>query len=157
MPLQAHLECRSASEVSVLVFRTWHVKPGHSSSGIPRIRFLSKCHSQASRAQSCLSRMDCSPPGSSVRGILQAGMLEWAAVSSSRGPLLCPLEWRADSSPLVGKLSTSMTRHQKAPGAPDTTLLKPVPRRAEHPKLATLSISRSPIQNRCLKSAAPCT
>ena len=26
-----------------------------------------------------------SPPGSSVRGILQAGMLEWVAVPSSRG------------------------------------------------------------------------
>ena len=29
--------------------------------------------------------MDCSPPGSSVHGILQARMLEWAATSSSRG------------------------------------------------------------------------
>ena len=30
--------------------------------------------------------MGCSPPGSSVRGILQAGMLEWVAISFSRGP-----------------------------------------------------------------------
>ena len=29
--------------------------------------------------------MDCSPPGSSVHGILQARILEWAAISSSRG------------------------------------------------------------------------
>ena len=29
--------------------------------------------------------MDCSPPGSSVPGILQAKILEWVAVSSSRG------------------------------------------------------------------------
>ena len=29
--------------------------------------------------------MDCSPPGSSVHGILQARMLEWAAMPSSRG------------------------------------------------------------------------
>ena len=29
--------------------------------------------------------MDCSPPGSSVHGILQAGILEWVAVSYSRG------------------------------------------------------------------------
>jgi len=28
--------------------------------------------------------MDCSPPGSSVHGILQAGILEWVAISSSR-------------------------------------------------------------------------
>ena len=29
--------------------------------------------------------MDCSPPGSSVHGIFQAKMLEWVAISSSRG------------------------------------------------------------------------
>ena len=29
--------------------------------------------------------MDCSPPGSSVHGISQAGMLEWIAISFSRG------------------------------------------------------------------------
>ena len=38
--------------------------------------------------QSCLTLchpMYCSPPGSSVHGILQAGILEWVAMSSSRG------------------------------------------------------------------------
>ena len=30
--------------------------------------------------------MDCSPPGSSVHGILQARKLEWVAISFSRGP-----------------------------------------------------------------------
>ena len=29
--------------------------------------------------------MDCSPPGSSVYGISQARILEWIAISSSRG------------------------------------------------------------------------
>ena len=29
--------------------------------------------------------VDCSPPGSSVRGILQARILEWVAISFSRG------------------------------------------------------------------------
>ena len=29
--------------------------------------------------------MNCSPPGSSVHGILQARILEWVAISSSRG------------------------------------------------------------------------
>ena len=36
--------------------------------------------------QSCLTLcdpMDCSPPGSSVRGILQARILEWVAISFS--------------------------------------------------------------------------
>ena len=37
-------------------------------------------------AQSCLTLcdpMDCSPLGSSVHGFLQAGILEWAAISFS--------------------------------------------------------------------------
>jgi len=39
-------------------------------------------------AQSCRTvcgPMNCSPPGSSVHGILQARILEWVAVSFSRG------------------------------------------------------------------------
>ena len=45
--------------------------------------------------------MDCSPPGSSVHGILQARMLEWVAIFYSRSfltqrldpRLLCLLDW----------------------------------------------------------------
>ena len=43
------------------------------------------------RAKSCqlcptlCNPMDCSPPGSSVHGILQARILEWVAMPSSRG------------------------------------------------------------------------
>ena len=39
-------------------------------------------------AQSCLTLcnpMDCSPPGSSVHEIFQARILEWVAISFSRG------------------------------------------------------------------------
>ena len=39
-------------------------------------------------AQSCptlCNPMDCSPPGSSIHGILQARILEWVAISFSRG------------------------------------------------------------------------
>ena len=38
--------------------------------------------------QSCVicDPMDCSPPGSSVLGVLQARILEWVAMSLSRGP-----------------------------------------------------------------------
>ena len=42
----------------------------------------------AKSLQSCLTSCDpicCSPPGSSVHGILQARVLEWVAISSSRG------------------------------------------------------------------------
>ena len=52
--------------------------------------------------------MDCSPPGSSVHGILQARMLEWVAMPSSRGPrdrahigLLSPLHRQVGSLPLA--------------------------------------------------------
>ena len=57
--------------------------------------------------------MDCSPSGFSIHGILQARILEWVAVSSSRGSswrsltqglnphLLCLLHWQAGSLPLV--------------------------------------------------------
>ena len=52
---------------------------------------------------------DCSPPDSSVHGILQARIMEWVAISSSRGifptqgleaRLLCLLRWQADSLPI---------------------------------------------------------
>ena len=39
--------------------------------------------SHFSRAQLC-EAMDCSPPGSSVYGILQAKILEWVVMTSSR-------------------------------------------------------------------------
>ena len=57
-------------------------------------------------AQSCwtLCRpMDCSPTGSSVHGIFQARILEWVAISFSRGIFLtqgsnlCLLHWQAGS------------------------------------------------------------
>ena len=60
-------------------------------------------------AQSCPTHcnpMDCSPPGSSVHGILQARLLEWVAISFSRRSswprglnpcLLCLLHWQVDS------------------------------------------------------------
>ena len=62
-------------------------------------------------AQLCLTLgdpMDCSPPGSSVHGVLQARILEWVAMPSPRRSsrprdwtlrLLCLLHWQADSLP----------------------------------------------------------
>ena len=43
--------------------------------------------------------MDCSPPGSSVHGISQAGILEWVAISSSK--VIWPTQW-LDLSLLLG-------------------------------------------------------
>ena len=65
-----------------------------------------KSESESEIAQSCPTLSDptdCSLPDSSVHGILQARILEWLAVSSSRGssrsrelnlPLLCLLHYR---------------------------------------------------------------
>ena len=62
--------------------------------------------------QSCPTLLDpvsCSPPGSSIHGILWARLLEWVAMPSSRGSsqhqesdpcLLWLLHWQADSLPL---------------------------------------------------------
>ena len=43
--------------------------------------------------QLCLTlcdTMDCSPPASSIHGVLQARILEWVAIASSTGDLLNP-------------------------------------------------------------------
>ena len=59
--------------------------------------------------------MDCSQPGSSVHGILQARILKWVAIPSSRGifltqglnlHLLCLLHWQVGSLPLVPPYAT---------------------------------------------------
>jgi len=51
-----------------------------------------KVKSESEVAQSCLTlsdAMDCSPPGSSNRGIFQARVLEWGAIAvSDNGTLL---------------------------------------------------------------------
>ena len=73
--------------------------------------------------QSCLTLCDpmhCSPPGSSIHGILRARILAWVAMPSSKGsspsrdqtPSLLPLlHWQAGSSPLAppGKPQSNYT------------------------------------------------
>ena len=67
-----------------------------------------------STPQSCLtlcSPMDCSLPGSSVHGILQAWILEWVAMSSFRGSSQPRIEPASILSPALsdGFLTTSAT------------------------------------------------
>ena len=74
--------------VSVTFFETFHI--------------ISVCMLVAQSCPTLCDPMDCSPPASSVHGIFQARVLEWVAVSSSRGsfptqgsnPLL---HWLVDS------------------------------------------------------------
>ena len=49
---------------------------------------VNRRESESEVAQLCptlCDPMDCSPPGSSIHGILQARILEWVAISFSRG------------------------------------------------------------------------
>ena len=71
----------------------------NDSSNIPRAMFILTlplpCSTLCLVAQSCLilcDPMDCSLPGSSVHGILQARILEWAAMPSSRASSQ-PRDW----------------------------------------------------------------
>ena len=53
--------------------------------------------------------MDCSPPGSSVHGVLQARMLEWVAVPISRGSSQ-PRNWTQVSCIAGGTFTIWVTR-----------------------------------------------
>ena len=70
-------------------------------------------------AQSCptlCNPVDCSPPGSSLHGILQQRLLEWVAISYSRGssPPKDQTQSRASSALARGFLTTGAT--WEAPG-----------------------------------------
>ena len=59
--------------------------------------------------------MDCSPPGSSVHGILRARTLEWVAISSSRGPSR-PRDWTQVSCITGGFFYHGATREPQGRG-----------------------------------------
>ena len=82
-----HLEKRVWDEVH----RSWHVFPFCSKNNEEQLGSLSICPSPTLKsccvrvAQWCptlYNPMNCSPPGSSVLGISQAGILEWVAIPS---------------------------------------------------------------------------
>ena len=58
--------------------------------------------------------MDCSPPGSSVHGILQTRTLEWVAMPSSRGSSW-PWDWPQVSSTAGGFFTVWATREAPYP------------------------------------------
>ena len=71
---------RPVLEVPFYGWANWSLKRFNN---LPRVT-----HERAKSLQSCptlCNPMDCSPPGSSVHGILQARILEWVAVPSSKG------------------------------------------------------------------------
>ena len=59
--------------------------------------------------------IDCSPPGSSVPGILQARILEWVAIPSSRGSSRCRDQTRISYVSCIGR---QVLYHQLQLGSP---------------------------------------
>ena len=82
-----------AKEVSVLILAPGMQCPCHLLCDILVDYIAKTCSYKAGSevsevAQSCLTLcdpMDCSLPGSSIHGVFQARVLEWVAISSSKG------------------------------------------------------------------------
>ena len=69
-------------------------------------------------AQLCLTlcdSLDCSPPGSTVRGILQARILEWIAISFSRGSSWPRDQTRISQASCTGRQGLDRCRHLGSP------------------------------------------
>ena len=89
--------------------RPWDSPGKNTGVGCHFLLQRNKVKSEREVAQSCptlCDPMDCSPPGSSICGIFQARVLEWNAISFSRGLFLtqgcnlCLTHWQVDSFPL---------------------------------------------------------
>ena len=100
-------------------------------------------------AQSCLTLcnpMDCSPPGSSVHGILQARILERVAISSSRGSSQ-PRNWTRVSCIAGGFFTTELQVHTESSLA--HFFLQPEPGTPKAPSLTLKVLTISKIPFRC--------
>ena len=72
----------------VLYFVSWSLAPEKLEGPMEFSRLWKKTKKESEIAQLCptlCDPMDCSLPGSSVHGILQARILEWVAISFSKG------------------------------------------------------------------------
>ena len=85
-----------------------HLPPG-TSSQTPGLPFPSLVPQRSWESLSLSLSQDCSPPGLSAHGILQARILQWVTIYYSRGVfqtqgsnsrLLCLLHWPVDPLPL---------------------------------------------------------
>ena len=96
--------------------RPWDSPGKNTGAGCHSLLQCMKVKSETEVAQSCLTLcdpMDCSAPGSSVHGILQARTLEWVAIPFSRGiipihglnPGLLHCWWILDQPSYQGSLS----------------------------------------------------
>ena len=103
--------------------------------------FLLQCRkvkSEREVAQSCPTLsdpMDCSLPGSSIRGIFQARVLEWGAIAFSRLPL---------SRCIIGRDGTGSLEKQTAESGVDFLQSRPLKRREYHPAHKSTRSLRAP-------------
>ena len=82
-------ECGLAKEMNSTSLGWISQAPPRSCAFFFLLYFIEVCM-PAKPVQSCPTRwdpMDCSPPGSSVHGIIQARILEWVSMAFSRGSL----------------------------------------------------------------------
>ena len=98
-----------AEDVSLCFLRDWTWRQSLLRGNEGNMRSYARVLKSLQSCPTLCNPIDCSPPGSSVHGILQTRILEWVAISSSRGPfqprdsnlhLLCLLHWQAGSLPL---------------------------------------------------------
>ena len=82
--------------------RPWNSPGKNTGVGCHFLLQCMKVKSESEVAQSCRTLsdpMDCSPPGSSIHGIFQAGVLEWGAIAFSEmytsGIIKCSLDQKA--------------------------------------------------------------
>ena len=105
-------------------------------------RMKVKSESEVAQSRPTLSDpMDCSLPGSSIHGILQARVLEWGATAFSMGLnpcLLCLLHWQMDSLPL----SHGVISEEKAMAPHSSTLAWKIPWTEEPGRLQSMGSLR---------------
>ena len=89
------------------------------------LNIIGTCHWLCSIVPDSLQTFDCSPPGSSVHGILKATMLEWAVISSSRGLPDPGIEFTSPESPALAGFFTSEPPWKRLSLADKTNFLKP--------------------------------
>ena len=90
-PLTFLLKCRvpqeSVGEYQCRAWPTWSQRASASrrTSPAPGVCQCTRCDQSLPSCPILCDPVDCSPPGSSVHGILQVWILEWVAMSFSRG------------------------------------------------------------------------
>ena len=86
--------CATPETAPTRLPRPWDSPGKNTGAGCHFLLQCMKVKSESEVAQSCLiptDPMDCSLPGSSVRGIFQARVLEWVAIAFSEMALYKPL------------------------------------------------------------------